>query len=78
MRVVGDVLLLVVCVFRHVDVVCIQLQFRVICSLFTCVSVAGGAHLMEAYSNMGLVLALFVVSSASLYFPRVDEYLENL
>ena len=59
------------CVFRRVDVVCVSVVppvailsvvFCVICSLLMFVSDASGDHMVETYSSMGLVMALYVAS----------------
>ena len=43
----------------------------VICSLLMCVSDASGNHLVETYSSMGLVMALYVASIVSMCFPML-------
>ena len=45
--------------------------FCVISSLLMFVPDASGDHMMETYSSMGLVIALYVVSIVSLCFPHV-------
>ena len=65
------------CVFRPVNVVCLCLVhpvailsavFCVICSLLMFVSDASGDHMVETYSNMGLVMALYVAMIVSFCF----------
>ena len=64
----------IIYVFRRVDVVFVYVVypvavlgavFCVICSLLMFVSDASGDHMVETYSNMGLVMSLYVVSIAS-------------
>ena len=78
MRVVGDVPLWVVCVFRRrccvfVSVVhpvaILSVVFCFICSLLMFVSDASSDHMVETYSSMGLVMALYVASIVSFCFP---------
>ena len=45
--------------------------FGVICSLLMFVSDASGDHMVETYSCMGLVMALYVESSGSFCFPML-------
>ena len=45
--------------------------FCVICSLLVFVSDASGAHIVEMYSSMGLVMALYVASIVSFCFPML-------
>ena len=45
--------------------------FCAICSLLMFVSDASVCHTMEAYSSMGLVIALYVASIVSFCFPHV-------
>ena len=81
MRVVGGVLLCVVCVFRHVDLVCwvsvvnpvsiLSVVFYVICSLLMFVSHASGDYMVETYLSMSLIMALYVASIVSFCFPHV-------
>ena len=83
MHVVGGVPLWVDCVFRRVDVVCLCLLytpvailgavFCVICSLLMFVSDASGDHMVETYSSMGLVMALYVAMIVSFCFPHVVD-----
>ena len=78
MPVVGGVPLWVECVFRRVDVVCVSVVhpvailsavFCVICSLLMFVSDANGDHMVETYSSMGLVMALYVAMLVSFCPP---------
>ena len=48
--------------------------FCVICSLLMFVSDASGDHMVETYSSMGLVMALYVAMIVSLCFPHVVVY----
>ena len=45
--------------------------FCVICSLLMFVSDASGDHMVETYSSMGLVMALYVAMIVSFCFPHV-------
>ena len=45
----------------------------VICGLLMFVSDASGDHMVETYSSMGLVMALYVARIVSFYFPHVDD-----
>ena len=47
--------------------------FCVICSLLLLVSDASGDHMVETYSSMGLVMALYVVMIVSFCFPHVVD-----
>ena len=47
--------------------------FSIMCSLSMLVSHALGDHMVEAYSNTGLVMALYVVSMVSLCFPILSR-----
>ena len=76
--VVGGIPLLVVCVFCRVYVVFVSVVhpvdilsvvFCVICSLFMFVSDASGDLMVETYSSMGLVMALYVAKNHFLLFP---------
>ena len=77
MRVVGGVLLCVVCVFSS-SICCVfvsvvhpvsilSVVFCVICCLLMFVSDASGDHMVETYSSMGLVMDLYV--ARILLFP---------
>ena len=70
--------------FRRVDGVCLCLLylhpvailsvvFCVICSLLMFVSDASGDHMVETYSSMGLVMALYVVMIVSFCFLHVVD-----
>ena len=48
-------------------------MFCVICSLLIFVSDASGDHMVETYSSMGLVMALYVASIVSFSFPHVVD-----
>ena len=82
MRVVGGVPLCVVCVsscrccvFVSVvhPVAILSAVFCVICSLWMFVSDAGGDHMVETYSSMGLVMALYIAMIVSFCFPHVVD-----
>ena len=82
MRVVGGVPLWVVCVsscrccvFVSVvhPVAILSAVFCVICSLLMFVSDASGDHMVETYSSMGLVLALYVAMIVYFCFPHVVD-----
>ena len=83
MRAVKEVPSWAECVSRRADVVrlCLpytQLPFRVRCpcairSLPTFVSDSSGDHMVETYSSMGLVMALYVAIIVSLCFPHVVD-----
>ena len=47
--------------------------FRVICSLLMFVSDASGDHMVETYSSMGLVMALYAAMIVSFCFPHVVD-----
>ena len=47
--------------------------FYVICSLLMFVSDASGDHMVETYSSMGLVMALYVTIIVSFCFPHVVD-----
>ena len=66
MRVVGGVPLWVECVFRRA-------VYCVICSLLKFVSDASGDHMVETYSSMGLVMALYVAMIVSFCFSHVVD-----
>ena len=61
------------CVFVSVvhPVAILSAVFFVICSLLMFVSDASGDHMVEKYSSMGLVMALFVAMIVSFCFPHV-------
>ena len=78
MRVVGGVPLWVEYVFRRVDVVFVSVVhpvailstvFCVICRLLMFVSDASGDHMVETYSSMGLVIAVYVAMIVSFVPP---------
>ena len=79
MRVVGGVPLWVgcaascrcVCVSVVHPVTILSAVFCVICSLLMFVSDANGDHMVERYSGMGLVMALYVARIVSFCFPHV-------
>ena len=58
------------CVFVHTVVIIIAL-FCVTCSLLMFVADANVDHMMETYSSMGLVIALYVARIVSLCFPML-------
>ena len=72
---------MVVCVFRRVDVVCwcvlfspvaiLSAVFCVICSMLMFVSDASDEHMVETYSSIGLVMALYVASIVSFVSPML-------
>ena len=82
-RVQLEVPLWVECVFRRVDVVCLCLLytpvailsavFCVICSLLMFVSDARGDHMVEMYSSMCFVMALYVAMIVSFCSPHVVD-----
>ena len=53
------------------SVVILSAVFCVICSLLMFVSDASGDHMVETYSSMGLVMALYVAMIVSFCFPHV-------
>ena len=63
------------CVFVSVvhPVAILSAVFCVICSLLMFVSDASGDHMVETYSSMGLVMALYVAMIVSLCFPHVVD-----
>ena len=82
MRVVGGVPLWVVCVSSCIccmfvsvvhQVAILSAMFCVICSLLMFVSDAIGDHMVETYSSMGLVMALYVARIVSFCFPHVVD-----
>ena len=63
------------CVFVSVvlPVAILSTVFCVICSLLRFVSNASGDHMVETYSSMGLVMALYVALIVSFCFPHVVD-----
>ena len=63
------------CVFVTVvhPVAILSVVFCVICSLLMFVSDASGDHMMETYSSMGLLMALYVAVIVSFCFPHVVD-----
>ena len=63
------------CVFVFVvhPVAILSAVFCVICSLLMCVSDASGDHMVETYSSMGLVMALYIARIVSFCFPHVVD-----
>ena len=63
------------CVFLSVvhPVAILSAVFCVICSLLMFVSDAIGAHMVETYSSMGLVMALYFAMIVSFCFPHVVD-----
>ena len=63
------------CVFVSVvhPVAILSAIFCVICSLLMFVSDASGDHMVEMYSSMGLVMALYVAMIVSLCFSHVVD-----
>ena len=61
------------CVFVSVvhPVAILSTVFCVLCNLLMFVSDASGDHMVEAYSSMGLVMALYVVRIVSFCFPML-------
>ena len=69
--------------FRRVDccvlvsvvhpVAILSAVFCVICSLLMFVSDASGDHMVETYSSMGHVMALYVAMTVSSCFPHVVD-----
>ena len=74
MRVVVGIPLWVVCVFVSVvhPVAILSAVFCVICRLMMFVSDASGDHMVETYSSMGLVMALYVAMIVSFFSHVVD------
>ena len=79
MNVVGGVPLWVECVLRCVfvsvvhPIAILSAVFCVICSLLMFVSDASGDHMVEMYSSMGLVMALYVAMIVSFCFSHVVD-----
>ena len=48
-----------------------SMEFCVICSLLMFVSDTSVDHMVETYSSMGLIMALYVVMILSFCFPHV-------
>ena len=63
------------CVFVYVvhPVALLSAVFCVICSFLVFVSDAGGDHMVEMYSSMGLVMALCVTMIVSICSPHVVD-----
>ena len=63
------------CVFVSVvhPVAILSVVFCVICSLLMFVPDASGDHMVETYSSMGLVMALYVAMTVSFCFPHVVD-----
>ena len=63
------------CVFVSIvhTVAILIVVFCAICSLLMFVSDASGDHMVETYSSMGLVMALYVARIVSLCFPHVVD-----
>ena len=63
------------CVFVSVvhPVAILSAMSCVICSLLMFVSDASGDHMVETYSSMGLVMALYVAMIVSFWFPHVVD-----
>ena len=63
------------CVFVSVEhpVAILSVVFCVICSLLMFVSDASRDHMVETYSSMGLVMALYVEMIVSFCFPHVVD-----
>ena len=61
------------CVFVSVvhPVAILSAVFCVICSLLMFVSDASGDHMVETYSSMGLVMAVYVAMIVSFCFPML-------
>ena len=66
--------------FRRVDdvsvvhpVAILSVVFCVICSLLMFVSDASGDYMVETYSSMGLLMALYVAMIISFCFPHVVD-----
>ena len=81
MCVVGGVPLWVECVFRRCcvcvsvvhPVAILSAVFCVICSFLKFVSDANGDHMVETYSSMGLVIALYFALSVSFCFSHIVD-----
>ena len=63
------------CVFVSVvhPVAILSAVFCVVCSLLLFVSDASGDHMVETYSSMGLIMALYAAMIVSFCFPRVID-----
>ena len=61
------------CVLYVHPVAILSTVFCVICSLLMFVSDASGDHMVETYSSMGLVMALYVAMIVSFCFPHVID-----
>ena len=63
------------CVFVSVvhPVAVLSVVFCIICSLLMFVSDASYDHMVETYSSMGIVMALYVVTIVSLCFPHAVD-----
>ena len=64
------------CVFVsvvHPVAIVVSAVFCVICSLLMFVADASGDHMVETYSSMGLVMALYVAMIVSFCFPHVVD-----
>ena len=63
------------CVFVSVvqPVTILNVVFCIICSLLMFVSDASGDHMVETYSSMGFVMALYVAMIVSFCFPHVVD-----
>ena len=64
------------CVFVSVvhPVAILSAVFCVICSFLMCVSDASGDHMVETYSSIGFVMALYVAMVISFCFPHVVDF----
>ena len=51
-------------------VIVLSAVFCIVCNLFVLVSDIIGDHIVFAYSSMGRVIVLYVISSVSLVFPQ--------
>ena len=56
-------------ILRDITQECGIQLFCIICILFICVSYASGDHMMETYSRMDLVMALYVSMIDCFCFP---------
>ena len=61
------------CVFVVHPVAILSAVFCVICNLLMFVSDTSGDHMVETYSIMGLVMALYVARIGSFCFPYVVD-----
>ena len=63
------------CVFVSVvhPVAILSVVFCVVCSLLMFMSYSSGDHMVETYSSMGIVMALYVAMIVSFCYPHVVD-----